>query len=199
MTSLTDLKLFLVEDEGSNHINISKYSKTELGKLLSPGHPLNVDTLYGTIGNIRSAMDYLVTEKYPINFLSKKKLSKDMISKLDKSKKRILPNYWAAVGYTICERVLQDEKLIELIKKTNPSLELTSYTIKRVERHGVSSNNYTLNTKMKQYVNILNKIFRLIRNNNFNSVSMLLLVNDLKSDSKLSIFHNVPFTIKTDI
>ena len=94
------------------YINVSKYSDSKLGKVLSPGHPVSIKTLLGVVGTLRSAMVYIVTPNYPSNLLAKRSLKRFERNKIPKQTIDV-PNYWAVVTYLLCLRIKEDQEVID--------------------------------------------------------------------------------------
>lgn len=204
-----------IENEGLDHINISLFSTTPLGKQLFPSHPLkklNIETVIGEIGNIRNVMDFLVIEKYPINLLRKSKLTRKDITYIETLKKTHIPNYWACVAYFIGERIFQDDGLISLIEEY-PELDFVSYNVKKSLRLGTGTVFVSENSTMGKYIDIINIFCSFIRTGNLEFVEtkegkeltdvakkqFIEIIRSLKTDPKLNIFHGVPFHIDCDI
>lgn len=185
--------------EGVNHINISKYSTTSIGKMLAPGYPFKFDSLIGTIGNIRNAMSYITIVNGPKWLLSKKKLTTTDIDIISKKKKVNLPNYWAIITYLIAARIMSDPALLSLIKNSNPDMIISTYNIYKDNSLGTTSRRIEMNYSISRYVAAVRLIFELIRNDNFNNESIIKLIQESKENKDVPLFEGAPFSITSDL
>ena len=188
-------KIKTTEKEGKNYINISAYSETKLGKKLSPGYPTEFQTLFGKIGNIRAYMDFIVTPNYPVELLSKKKLTSNDLKKIPNNKVHIA-NYWAAVAYGITERVNSDQELQTLLKESG-DIPFTSFIVKK-KMNNILKKKYKVifyNAKMEKYISIVNDIRKLLQEDRYEPDSLNELINSYKDEPDKDIFEGIPHTI----
>ena len=174
--------------EGSDHINVSKHSNTEIGKKLSYGYPINIDTVFGKVGTVRSVMDFLVTPNYPKALLGKPKLTPSDIKKIPK-RKTYLDNYWAIIAYVLCLRVLSDESLIKLLKANK--LPYTSYNISKSKYFAQETEVIEFNNKMYNYIDLINGIQTLIQEDKFNDDSIKDFVFSKMKNKEISLFEGI--------
>lgn len=178
--------------EGNDHINVSKHSETELGRKLAYGYPINIDTVFGKVGTVRSVMDYLVTPNYPKALLAKPKLTPSDIKKIPK-RKMYLNNYWAIIAYVLCLRVQSDSELIKLLKENK--LPFTSYNVTKSKYFGQDAEVCDLNYKMGNYIDILNNIQTMIQEDKFTDDIIKEYVFDSMEDKTVSLFDGIVNTV----
>lgn len=181
-------------EEGVDYINVSKYSKTELGRALAPGAKANFDTILGRIGNIRSAMDYVAIPNYPIKLLSKSRLNAKDIKKIPK--KRIsIPNYWSIITYILAERIKSEPDLIKMIKENEA--EYTCFSSKgKANLFGKEVFITQPNNSMGRYIAIIRCISKLIKNDEFTDAKIYQLINSAKDCPEKLIFEGSTVNVK---
>lgn len=113
--------------EGIDYINVSSYSILPLGKKLAIGYPIKIETIYGTIGTIRNLISYINCEDYPKNLLSKHKLSKDDIERINCNDLTIDDKYRDLFECVLKDRVNKYDNVVRLFKMLNPDIRFTSY------------------------------------------------------------------------
>lgn len=179
-------------------INVSQYAETDLGKMLSPGYPISLQTLFGKIGTIRSAMEYIVTPNYPERLLSKRKLKRDEISTIPKNKIDV-PNYWAVIAYLLCLRVKSDDKLIEMLSNIEEDTKFVSYNKVTKNTLGIKSVTYKQNLTMNMYLHIIDSIVRVIKQGVFNDRYIQSIIISYKDDKNKSVFEGLAVAVESDI
>jgi len=153
----------LKELDGYQIVNVSKYSKDELGKALTYGTMFRpVNTVIGRITNVRVAMDYISTPGYPRALLSKKRLRYEDIKTVPK-KKISVPNFWAITMHFVWERIIGDRKLINDILALEHKHEFTSFNVYTNEVRNEVTETIYYNANMKRYLGILRILTRVIR------------------------------------
>jgi len=179
--------------EGIDYINIVKDSEYELGSKLSLGYPVGFKTVFGTIGTLRSGMDFISTPNYPVSLLSKKKLTKHDINTIP-SKRITVPNYWSVVAYMVCSRVKADSDLLQLLKDN--TLVLTSVNVKKTEDLGMFGSTYIPNYKMGRYLSIVRHISDMLKEDRFTDDDIKQFISDCRDDKDKDVFDGLPFEIK---
>jgi hypothetical protein len=180
------------------YINISKYSDCELGKVLAPGYPVSLETLFGTIGTLKSGMEYIVTPNYPTRLLSKRKLRRIDLEKIPRRKIDV-PNYWAVVTYLLCLRIKSDHEVINALKKLDTETTFVSYNKVSNETFGIKSIVHKPNTDMNMYLHIMESIFKLIKADLFNHTYIRNLIISYKEDKDKSVFADLAITVESDL
>jgi len=180
----------LTVDNIGNYINVIKDSNTELGKMLSPGHPRVFSTIFGNIGNVRAGMDFVTTMSYPIDILGKSRLTKNDIAKIPR-KKVSIPNYWAVVAYLLVTRIRQDSKLRELMKDNDK--EYICVYIKNGEEMGKSYTSFIPVNVFGRYLSILRDIEVVIKDDKLDDDdTVMALIESYKHKETLKVFDNLP-------
>lgn len=194
------IKLFDGED-GVTHINVSKYAKTDLGLKLRQGHDLNgFVTAFGAIGNLRNFLDAVVTPGYPIGLLKKHKLTHKDVNTIPKVKTISLPNYRAIVAYILAKRIQHEPELINLLKDN--TLPFTSYNLSTIKNvvdvkddllGDINLNNIKIiNKNMNIYVNMIEKLSNLIKQDRFTNDDIKEFVISLKDKPEKHLLANSP-------
>jgi hypothetical protein len=183
--------------EGKDYINVSKHSKSELGKMLAYGHPVEINTVFGKVGTIRSAMDFITMPGYPVEFLSKKKLRQPEVAEINKLTKRTLPNYWAIVAYIVVERIKQDEKLQQLMIENEA--QYTSFNMSKPQNFlgGAKLSMSVKNHKMSRYLSIIRHVEKMLKENTFTDENIQKFIEAAKDKPAKDIFDRLPFAMKT--
>ncbi len=101
--------------DGQDYITIVNPT-TELGKMLSPEHNFEFDTVFGKVINVRRLMEYINKDKYPSKFLTKPRLTKTDITLIKKCGIKHVKDYWVYILYGIIKRVSSDDKLLNMLK-----------------------------------------------------------------------------------
>lgn len=173
--------------EGVDYINVSKYSESELGKMLSYGHPVKVKTVFGKLGTVRAGMDFVKTPGYPTALLGKQKLSADEVNSIPR-KHVSVPNYWAIVAYIMCERIDQDPRAKKLLKE-NVAPVFTSFNTQSERQFFTKSVKLSVpNMKMGRYLSIIRHIEKMLKEDRFTQEDIEQFVNDCKDHPELDIF-----------
>ena len=154
-TPLTGAVVPNVDNIDKDYINISKYSDDEVGIKLAPGYGYQFNTIFGKVGSIRNIMDFLNNPGYPIDILSKKKLTSKDVNKVSKMKKINIPNYWAIMVYVFYERLVQDQALLDELINLPEDIIFTSFNeyVRKSPLGEVRVKRY--NTKMGRYIKII--------------------------------------------
>jgi len=177
----------ITDHNDPEHINISRYSNSTLGKKLSLGHKFTFNTIIGKIGAIRNAMNAFSKLNYPDEFLSKTNFSSKDIERINKLPDLKIPNYWGAIAYIIMERVAQDTDLIKLFKNTPANVFFTSYKVISNKRFNTVTYKYDFYDDMDMYCEIINDIHTMILNDTF------VFENDIVKINKfLTKYKNIP-------
>lgn len=170
--------------EGVDFIDISLFSKHELGILLNTEHKYNFDTVIGTTNSIKSFINYACY-----------KCDRDVLlgGKLNAVNKLKLTNYWGMVAYVLCEKVHQNEKLMGLLLENKLPIYLLNYT----NSNSIIDDNkvYKLNKGMKEYVFIINKIQALLKKNKFNKENILKLVRSFSNTDNIFEGSNIEYQL----
>ena len=192
-------KQLKIPDAEQKFINISKQSDTTIGKKLSPGYGYVFDTLIGKVGNIRTAMEYIVTVGYPKRLLSKKRLTRTDILSVENRRKVELVNYWAIVVYLLAIRIQSDADLVAELKDTSDDTYLTSFTTFKNKSLGTEAVVNEINVRLSKYVSAVRLLVNLIQKDNFNDNSIKDLITSVKANRELPLFHGVPFNITSEL
>ena len=179
-----DLKEVRNSKDAEEVVNVVLNSNDELGRRLSAGYPFKFDTVFGKVGNLRNAMDYIVTPNYPVKLLSKGKLTSSDINKIPKKKNNMI-NYYAAIAYLIGERLSQDEETMEMIKANDKVL--SAYYLNEREVFGKKITVYIPKKELTVYLSILNKYADSIKNGTFQD-DIMTIVESYKRDKESGIF-----------
>ena len=183
-----------VSVEGEDYINVSKYSDTGLGKALAPGAKANFDTVFGKVGNVRAAMDYIAIPNYPVKLLSKAKLTASDINKIP-GKRISVPNYWSIVTYIMAERIKADEKLHDMLKEND--VELTCFSkIGKATMFGKEVFMSQPNKSMGRYIAVIRVLSNLIKEDKFTDENILDIVNQAKDHPEKGIFEGSTVNIE---
>ena len=180
------------------YINVSKYSDSELGKALLPSTPVSLPTLFGEVGTLKSAMEYIVTPNYPVRLLSKRKLKSTDVNRIPKQKIDV-PNYWSVVAYLLCLRVKSDDALINMLRETDEDNKFVSYNKVNKTTLGIKSSVYKPNTDMNMYLHIIDSIVRMIKSSVFNDHYIRELIISYKEDKTKSVFADLAITVESDL
>ena len=186
-------KIENIEDK-DNYVNIVLNSDSELGKKLSIGYPFKFKTIFGNVGSVRNAIDYVTTPGYPVNLLSKSKLRSEEISKIPKNKVR-LTNYYAVVMYILTERVKQDEDLIRELMEND--MILTSYYTNKREIAGETVTVIIPKNDNAMLVQMYSDIEQAIKDNGgvLNDEIQEKLIKSYITNPDKRLFDGVPFTV----
>ena len=180
--------------EGKDYINISSYSDTELGKSLAPGAPYSFATAFGKPGNVRSAIDFIVTPNYPKTVMKKRQLTKKDIDSIPKQQLDT-PNYTALLAYVISRRILADEKLQSLMKSNQAKY--VSFN-KVTGEDKVFDKDVTIATKnnaMYKYLMIVRNFDIMIKKNMFNREEADKFIEHLMVDKTIDLFDGTAITV----
>ena len=176
-----------------NIVNIVTKKQHDLGYRLTPGFPFKIETIFGTVGNLRNAMEFIVTPDYPTSLLSKSKLKPSEISRIP-TRKILVVNYYAIVAYLLLERVEQDPELITLM--INNTLPFASVFYKNKEYYGKTITVGIENTKLRTYVKICSDISLLIKAGDFSNANKREeLINSYKNKKDVGVFDGLPFIV----
>lgn len=175
------------DKEGVDYINVSKYSESELGKMLSYGYPVKVKTVFGKLGTVRAGMDFIKTPGYPTALLGKQRLTADEVNSIPR-KSTSVPNYWAIVAYIMCERIDQDSKVKKLLKE-NVAPIFTSFNTQDDRQFFKTTVKLSVpNMKMGRYLSIIRHIEKMLKEDRFTRDDIEQFVNDCKDHPELDIF-----------
>lgn len=192
--------------DGIDYINIDLTAESKIGKKLAIESTFNaVNTLIGKMTSLRTALDYLVTPNYPFKLLTKSKLSAKDIMEIPTDKVWVT-NYWAIAAHLIFERIYQDRTLLDDLLLCKDDIEFVSFKVSTNTSSGLKSKVINYNKGMFTYINIVNDIFLILKNNtNDNELNEIGLMKDIrklilktKSDGNTALFNNVPFDIEFD-
>jgi len=192
-------KQLKIPGAGQKFINISKQSDDIIGKKLSPGYGYVFDSLIGKVGNLRTAMEYIVTAGYPKRLLNKKRLTRTDILSVENKRKVELVNYWAIVVYLLAIRIQSDPDLVTALKATTDDTYLTSFTTFKNKSLGTEAVVNEINVKLSKYVSAVRLLAGLIQKDNFNDDSIKDLIVNVKANKELPLFHGVPFNITSEL
>lgn len=181
--------------EGTDFINISNSSKSQLGIMLNTRHKFNFETLSGQTNSISNFINYACFEHNRdalIGFVPKHPLPRIKVT-----------NYWGIVAYALCEKVHQNKTLAKLLKEN----ELPIYILNLVDSSSFVSEkkNFELNKGMKNYVFIINQISKLLKNDSFNKENILKLIrsfsktDNIFENSNITETLNIPKTINAKV
>lgn len=190
VNDLSDKDLEYIEDK---YINVVKHSNTELGVKLSMGYPRRFQSAIGACGSIRNAVEYLNIVGYPRDLLGVSKLTKKQINRIPNGR-RHLPNYISAVATLVYDNLVTDPELIEDIKNSTGTI--ISYNRFRRKSLGTEINVYEYNHKLSFYTKVLRIYAYMIRNDLFTTDNVKQIIEHLKDDKSLPIFHGAGFSVK---
>jgi len=179
-------------EETKDYVNVVLNSEDELGRKLSNGYPQSFETIFGKVGNVRNALEYVKTPGYPVKLLSKSKLTSKEINRLPK-RRAYLPNYYAIVAYILTERVKQDKELQEELK--NNEKHLTSYY---KNSKPILGSNVTVVIPKKEnelYIEIYTKISQLLKENRFDEDNINELIKSYIKYPDKELFEGAAFNI----
>lgn len=206
-----DLRKVELED-GATVINVSKNGTTKLGRFLSPEYPIVVDTIvFGKAGNVRNAIDFITIPGYPINLLSKPRLSPRDIGMIPKVRKQV-PNYHAITAFLVGYRIIKDRGIVNLIYKNK--LPYVSYSFREIDMDKsrykylgktplkVISNNKKMDIYLGvvRYLDELIKAYPSVKAINFEELTQKLdtLVENLMVNKEDLYVNTAPVTVKQE-
>lgn len=183
--------------EGKDFIAISKYSKTKLGKQLMPGYPVEFTTVFGKVGNVLAAKQYLTKVGYPTHLRSKKKLTSTEIESVTVLPTTTPTNYKAILIYLICER-LQNSDLVKEIASLNRGIKVTPLMLRETNRLGVKVKivNESTNSDIKEYCSALKDCINLIHSGKFDADGIARLIKRSKVKKNSNLFENCAINIQ---
>ena len=174
----------LVPKKKDEVINVSKYSKDKLGKMLSIGYSHKYNSIVGDVHSLRTVLDYLTIPGYNPEYLLKKKLTKEDIERIPGNKVKPV-NYDALLAYLTIERIKAMPELYKLMKSnTKP---YTAYHIKKVPIENAEIVTPVL--KLKTYIDILTDIDQAIKSNEkLDDASAYAIIHKYKKVKDKSVF-----------
>lgn len=177
------------DSDGVSFINVTNQGLTELGTRLAYGYPKITMTIFGPIGNVRNFMEAISTPGYPLKLLNKKRLKPNEIESIPKARIQV-PNYWAAVAYVVCERIIQDPKLMSLIKKNTLPYTSIRSNVKKILL-GEEVKVVMVNEKMGRYLGIVRCIDKMIKEDTFNYDTIKVFIESCKDKPNQDIFADI--------
>jgi len=198
MEYISNRKVYTVKPdmkEGKDYVNVSKYSESELGKSLAPGHPVSFDTIFGQPGNIRAAIDFVTMKNYPKDVMEKTKLSIKDIKRIPEHSLGIT-NYWSVVAYIISQRILSDKRLQQLMLEN--TAEYTSYNLSKPEElmgKKISAVKYNDTVQMGGYLMILRNYDKMIKDDMFNRDEIEKFIKSLMKNPDKDLFDKTSITV----
>ena len=188
-----DLESCDVSNIDSKYVNVAKFSNCDLGKMLSLGYGCRFDTLIGTCGNMRNAVDYITTDKYPKSLLPLSRLNKRQIDKIPKHKRRIV-NFMSAVAVMLYDRISSDKDLIDSLDSNTKHI--ISYTTHKRSSLGTTVIVYEYNNGLNYYTKLLRVYNLMIVNDMFTLKHVNELIEYLKVDKTVSPFYGTDIYVK---
>jgi len=192
--------------EGIDHINVSLDANTEIGKMLSPAYYHPFYTHFGKMPSINTALNYLLIDDYPEEFLQAKSFTDEEKKFVEGKERKTIRNYYATVAYLITQRIICDPKLKEMIKNLDPDIVITSYyNTKQIDKE-MKEMCYKPRYKMGNYLIILRNIIDDIQTNHFDYTSTMsyisqLIMNDkreLQDDSRsMMVYEDYKYSVNT--
>ena len=184
-------------EEGVKYINISKKSNSELGRMLAPTYSVRFKTFLGNIYSIKSFIEAIVTPGYPLELLTKPRLTKKDFEKIPSRniRKNHLANYWALVAYALCQRVKGDTKLQSLLASNK--LPFTVYTVNNSEEFfGKIINVVKLDYSLARYVGIIRYIETMIKSNTFTKTNISQFIENCKDSPDKDLLDGIALNIE---
>ena len=183
------------DHEGETFINISPKSKSELGRMLSPGYSSPFQTFLGKVCTIKGFMTAINTPEYPLELLKKPILTpKDMRRIPTNVHNTSLANYWALVAYAFCQKVkasktlkslLGQNKLDFIVYRSNKGNEFFGKVI------SVNRIDYTL----AKYVAIIRCVQDLIKENKFTDEYILEFIENCKDNPDKDLLEGIAINL----
>lgn len=190
------------EVEGKHYINIGPSATSAIGKALWLQAPVQVQTVFGTIRSLKSVMDYMKTKEYPQEFLRKNKFTRDDHARIKRGKEnQVNPeNFWAVVAYLVICRVVQDPKLVNMLKNMNNNMIFTSFNAKKDQgmlNSEVTTKEY--NFGLGRYLSIVRQIVDAIKDGRFEPDFARQFIRDAKDAPELDLFVGVAFEVPAEL
>lgn len=179
--------------DGKDYIELSKSAKSELGKMLSITHQTLFETPIGKFNSIKTFMEFITTPDYPIDLLTKHKLTSEDIKRIPK--KKVGPsNYWALVAMATYFRIKSDVDLQTRLKES--TLDFTAMGANVTgELFGTKITMLAPNKRLGKYIGFLRIIKEAIKNDSFTEEFAKNLVEAAKEVPEKDLFDGVPFTV----
>lgn len=169
------------EIEGKDFINCNSKSSTKLGKMLHNTHNFEFNTIVGKCVKVQNFLDYCIHEGAPLTYLLNKNTKS---TRLEKLKKKTIPNYWGICVYVLFEKISQNEELKNLLKEN--TLPLTVYYEKTID--SVVSDKQTVVIYaygLTKYVEIINKLSNLLKEDKFDQENIKTLIKEYSKTENL--------------
>lgn len=177
----------------SKYINVVKHSNSNIGMRLSIGHPRRFESVIGTCGSVRNAIDCVRTNIYPKELLSISRLTKKQINRIPTKKRRVV-NFISSVATLLYDSIVSDEQLITDIRSSEG--EFISYNKHLRKSLGSDISVYEYNHTLSYYIKIVRMYVFMIRHDVFTPEYVIQVIERLKVDKSLSSFHGTDTSIK---
>lgn len=185
------------EIEGKDYINISYYSNLPIGKMLSQGYGIKIDTIFGTVGSIRNLMEFISKPNYPVSILKKSKLSPYDIKKIPHTTISV-PNFWSIVAMGVCLRIKSYPEIMAELKSLDSDIKFTNFKIKQTKdlfNNSVSSVLYS--NKAGRYLSILRHIKKMLDTDSFTDENIQKFILDCRDHDNKGIYDNMAVSVIT--
>jgi hypothetical protein len=176
------------QEEGKDYISLVSESNHILGRALSINYNYLFKTLIGDVRSIGRFMQYISTKDYPYRLLMKGQFSNKDLGIIKKLPTIKLPNYWAIMAYAVCSRVNQDPKMQKWLRENTLPLTIAKWVVRDKYVPELSEPVYMNITKLGNYLNIVNDIQKLLKEDKFTDTNVIDLINSYKVEPNVSVF-----------
>lgn len=176
------------QEEGKDYISLVSESNHILGRALSINYNYLFKTLIGDVRSIGRFMQYISTKDYPYRLLMKGQFSNKDLGIIKKLPTIKLPNYWAIMAYAVCSRVNQDPKMQKWLRENTLPLTIAKWVVRDKYVPELSEPVYMNITKLGNYLNIVNDIQKLLKEDRFTDTNVIDLINSYKVEPNVSVF-----------
>lgn len=187
------------EKDGEEFINVALTGKTELGRFLSIMDNHMFNTFLGRTNSIKVFMEFLTVPDYPLEFLSRRKVTKEDLKDYLGKQAVSITNYWSLLAYALCSKIDAYKDIQEAMKKNT-----LKYTcIGKTQEHDLFGQ-YVVKTQqirsdMVKYIAIVTLIEQLIKEDRFNKENIEKLCMDLRDDTTKDLLDGVVCLNKLNI
>lgn len=181
-------------EEGKTHINVNTSSNSELGRRLSWWRPINVKTIFGTVGTFQTFSWFLTKPEFPKEWLTASSFKKADVIRIKRMETVHVPNYWALICYLFVQRLVQEPRNEVLYMLRDNTLPLTVYSSKKMKEPYTPTQDVEITKlifKLANYVAIIRQTELMIKTDRFVPSNYEWLISQCMFDKSKDLLDGV--------